>query len=249
MEKRALLLAVVVVVLCGSAALALDPLGPPTAGLKEGQFRVGIEYFYETSEVQLGGDEGYFAEFNLVVKVKEHMVTGNIGYGINDNWEVFARVGAEVEGEGTLQLLVPESITFEGDESFVFGGGTKVTFYEQGKAKLGALFQINWGDSDGDIMEEGDTVASADIETLEWSVAIGPSYQLTETASIYGGPFLYFLDGDLEIEGDKGDIEESSSAGGYIGVQVDLSEDTSFNVEWLHTHDADALAMMYAWKF
>lgn len=244
MGKKALLLAVVVVVVClCSSARALDPLGPPTAQLNQGQIRLGFEYFYETSEIQIDVDGE-----NAAIKVKEHMVTANIGYGISDSWEVFARLGAEVAGEATIHPFGP-GYEFEGDESFVYGGGTRATFYEQGKVKLGALFQMNWGDSDGDVKYEGST-DSAKIDTVEWGVAVGPSYQLNETVSLYGGPFLYFLDGDVEVDDDDvGDLEESSSAGGYFGVQVDLSEDTSFNVEWLHTHDSDALAMMYAWEF
>jgi hypothetical protein len=271
MGKR-LLIVVLVVFFSGSVAFALDPLGPPTAELKQGQFRVGIEYFYETSDIQLhNGKFSYFYagvfQFseeveNFDMKVKEQMITANVGYGLTDNWEAFVRLGGEVCGEASGYMPDEDSdITFDGDSSFVIGFGTKATVYEQGKVRLGALFQMNWADSDGKInSSDWDYSYSADIDTLEWAIAVGPSYQLNETVSIYGGPFLYFLDGDVtaKASGPPGipweekicyDLEESSSVGGYIGANFDFAENLSYNVEWLHTHDADAIAMMLAWKF
>ena len=154
---------------------------------------------------------------------------------------------------------------FEGDESFVYGFGTRATFYEQGKVKLGALFQMNWGSSDGEVdgytAGPNDTEYSFDVDTLEWAIAVGINYQLNETVALYGGPFLYILDGEVTAEAtwfedpelwhikDCYDLEAESTVGGYFGANFDLSEDLVYNVEWLHTHDSDALAMMIALKF
>ena len=95
-----------VISLYGSSAMALDPLGPPVAGLTQGQFRAGLEYFYEDSEIALYNGilaGGILPPFKM--NVKEHMVTANIGYGIHDRWEAFFRIGAEVSGDATGGLL------------------------------------------------------------------------------------------------------------------------------------------------
>lgn len=57
MEKRILIFCVVLVGLCGSTALALDPMGPPASGLNQGQFSLGFEY--STSEVDLYRVQSY----------------------------------------------------------------------------------------------------------------------------------------------------------------------------------------------
>ena len=45
------------------------------------------------------------------------------------------------------------------------------------------------------------------------------------------------------------DIDESSIFGGYLGAQIDIAKDISFNIEYQHTAFADALGMNLLWRF
>ncbi len=44
-------------------------------------------------------------------------------------------------------------------------------------------------------------------------------------------------------------VDESSIFGGYIGAQVDIAENSSFNIECQHTAAADALVVSLLWRF
>jgi len=255
MKKRISLLAVVLVAVCvyGSAALALDPMGPPTARLEKGRWSVGVEYFIEDSDIELDEARPVGTVSPFKMNVEEQLVTAKIAYGIADNWEIFLRLGSELSGEGTgTQAGSP--VTFDGDSGFVTGLGVRASLYKQGNLELGGLFQIGWGKSEGNIETQGQSF-SVDGHTTEIGVAIGPSYKITQNVSIYGGPFFYFIDGDIDgtvpVLGTdiSYDIDEDSYFGGYIGTQIDITGRAAFNIEWQHTATADGLGMGLVWRF
>lgn len=255
MEKRLGLLAVslVVVGFGASVAVALDPLGPPTAGLEKGQFSVGLEYFYEDTDIQMANTTvfgGRIPDFKM--NVDEHMVTVNLAYGLTDNWEAFVRIGAEVAGEADGNSGFFGSVSFDGDASGVIGLGTRLTLYEQDKLKVGAMVQVAWSKTEGDITWVGPK-SDVDVETTEIGVAIGPTYQLTDQVAIYGGPFAYVLNG--EVDGNLAgapltqDIEQDSAFGGYVGTLIDIKENLSCRIEYAHTASADSIGVAVVWTF
>ena len=105
MKKDLLLLAVVVVVgLSASAALALAPIGQPTAGLKQGQWSAGFDYSYSTQGLKTTTLEGTCAKVgdpivptSTKLKFTKGLETqryyGTIGYGIDDWWELNVSLG------------------------------------------------------------------------------------------------------------------------------------------------------------
>ena len=107
MQKRSLLIIVFVLVgLISSAAFALDPMGPPTAGLHKGKFGLGAEYSHTRMKLKMHGYESetqykfgaVFSESSgkipsFKVKLKMDKVYGYIGYGVSDDWEIFVRLG------------------------------------------------------------------------------------------------------------------------------------------------------------
>jgi opacity protein-like surface antigen len=221
MEKKMLLVAVVlmVVALAGSAVLALAPMGPPTAGLKTGQFRVGVEYAHSDVDMELDGEK--------LDGVTSNMIFANLGYGIMDDWEAFVRLGvanADVED-------------FSGDYGFALGLGTKVTFLKQENLNWGALFQINWLNSEDDV----------ELDAYDMQIAVGPTWKLSDTLSIYGGPFVHLIDG--EISDDNGDLEEDSAFGGYVGAEAALADNTSLFGEVQFTGAGWAIGTGISWKF
>ncbi len=114
MEKK-LLVVLVVVGLCSTVALALDPMGPPTAGLKQGQFEGSLEYSY--SEYGPQGEMG-----TNLKNVKVNKGYANLGYGIADNWEAFIRLGG-----ADTDFKTDDGIKYNGDIGFAYGFGTKAT--------------------------------------------------------------------------------------------------------------------------
>ncbi len=226
MQKKLLLIIVFVLVgLICSAAFALDPMGPPTAGLSEGKFGLGADYSHTRMKLKMHGNEseGLYHYGTLVpgtessgklasckVRLELDKVYGNIGYGITDDWEVFVRLGGmNADWRGDLFPTGSSASTrnYDGGPGFAYGFGTKKTFYNKDKLEIGALFQISWAQSTARFhgMRGGETVSeTAKLKLTEMQIAVGPTYHLTEKVSIYGGPFWHYANlGSSDISGSR----------------------------------------------
>ncbi|MHC4087822.1 MAG: hypothetical protein ACYSWZ_23355 [Planctomycetota bacterium] len=222
MEKKIIVILLVFAFCVPSFGLSF--MGAPKAGLKQGQFGLGLNY--TTSEMDLEFDliGGFPTETG---EVESDMLFVDLGYGINDQWEGFVRLGvAKLEMDG-----------WDGGNEFAYGFGTKVTISEQDAITWGALFQMVWIEGDDTVLG-----VDAEIDAYEIQIAIGPTYD-AENVRIYGGPFLHLVDGDLEVIGiDVADIEQESVFGGYVGAQFDIAENSCINVEAQLTGDAWAIS-------
>ncbi len=71
---------------------------------------------------------------------------------------------------------------------------------EEEKLKIGGLIQVGWSELDGAIRPKEWPVAddTVQFDLTQVQIAVGPSYDLTDMVSIYGGPFLHFVHGDWE---------------------------------------------------
>jgi len=244
-----------VISLCGSFALALSPMGPPAAGLKQGQFMAGVDYSYSQMDIKMnhGLSPGGGPSITLD-NLDKHYVLANLIYGIRDNWEVSLRVGG-----GAAQDKEPGGISYKTNSptfgnGYIFGFGTKATFVEEPKIKWGGLYQMIWAQADGRATAGGSSWSS-DVEYMEIQLAIGPTYKLNEKASIYGGPFFHILDGSFTAKRRTSaggrihyDLDEGSVFGGYIGTEINATENTVFRAEYQHTAAADALGMSLLFK-
>jgi len=231
MEKRKrmllLVVALMVAVLWSSAAWALRPMGPPMAGLEQGQYSVGFDFSYGKMNIEADGGTIEDAESSAYL--------ANLGYGISDNCEAFIRLGF-----AGFDVDDPDK-DFEGDNQFAYGFGTKVTFAENDALTWGGLFQMDWTKS-----EDGDV----EIDVYEIQIAAGPTYQM-EGMSLFCGPFLHFVGGDVTgtPDGDF-DLEQESLFGGYVGAQFDIAENASWNIEYQTTgDDAYAICTGIEWRF
>ncbi|MHC4642024.1 MAG: hypothetical protein ACYS32_10290 [Planctomycetota bacterium] len=246
MKNRILILCVVLVGLCGSTALALDPMGPPASGLNQGQFSLGFEY--STSEVDLYRVQSYSSSgHKFDTEIDKYYA--RLGYGISEKTEGFVRLGlSDFEYErGTY----PGSGSWKGDDdgAFALGVGLKTTFHEDGNLKWGGLIQLNWAEYSGS--RENPNASSEQTGKFETTIteiqlAAGPTYKLMEGVSVYGGPFIHIVNGDHSHKhasgtGDYG-VDEKTDFGAYIGAQVDLATNTALNIEYQDTGDAWALA-------
>ncbi|MHC4692713.1 MAG: hypothetical protein ACYS67_08220 [Planctomycetota bacterium] len=234
MEKK--IVVVLVAVLCCSApSFGLSFMGPPKAGLEQGQFGVGANFSYSEMDVEVSG-----YGLSDTADVDTTALLADIGYGVINQVEVFGRVGvSSLEAED-----------FDGDFEFAYGFGTKVTIAEQDPVTWGALFQIGWLEGDdtvtGFIPGYGIVTADQEIDAYEIQIAVGPTYE-AENMRVYGGPFLHLVDGDYDADILGGpdlsfDVEQESEIGGYIGAQFDLAENSAASVEFQFTADAWAIA-------
>jgi len=283
MEKKITLLVVtlIIVFVSNSVVLALSPMGPPKALLGQDRWDLGIEYTHTSMDLEATGDiteiqiDPPNPDFVSVEKVKHHIndIKSNIvmvraGYGINDDWDAFVRVGV-VDAKDEIEQTYPDgdpSVTYKGfDGSFglAWGFGTRATFWQDEEVSWGGLFQVTWlepGDSSIDLV--GDPVFSGDAEIKIWEVqiAVGPTLRLDDNFRVYGGPFLHFVNGDLDISGEtdigfqdviKGttDIEEKSQFGGYVGAHLDVDQNTSCCIELQFTGDAWGIGLGAARRF
>jgi hypothetical protein len=275
MEKRRLVKAVVVVVaVSASVALALPPMGPPMATLKQGQFSAGFEYGYSDMDLEVDVKQSLTApgvdvsakESGPLDDFKSNMLFGRLGYGVTDNWEVFMRLGvADVEMEDW----------FDGSYGFAWGLGAKATLLKQDSLTWGGLLQVTWfnpgddkltdivsvpaGEGEADVTISG----NGEVDWWEIQIAVGPTWQ-RDGFCIYGGPFLHFLNGDYDEKltgtltnpGDvvsrlTADIEEDSALGGYVGAQWDIGKwinNASWNAELQFTGDAWAFGTGVIWR-
>jgi opacity protein-like surface antigen len=263
-----------------SAVYALPPMGPPKALLGQDRVEVGIEYGYRNMDLEAVGkvtDIQVSPEFITVRKgqhnidnLKSNIVLGRAGYGINDNWDAFVRLGV-VNAKGDIERIFPDNATpdkyegFDGSFGFAAGFGTRATFWQGEHVSWGGLFQMTWEKPDeSDISLSGDTNFSgtAEIEIWEVQIAVGPTLRLVDGFCLYGGPFLHFVKGDLELSGQtvdmgsemrveaSGDIEEKSQFGGYVGASWGASEDIfHFFIELQFTGDAESVGLCTAWRF
>ena len=253
-------LALTIVVLSGSNAFALDLMGPPVAGLEKGMARGGIEYTSSKTDLKLieGKGEQYRAGELLasedvdsitISDFKANKVYGSVGYGLFENCEAFLRMG--MAGSEFGDSLFEEDESFDGSTDFTMGGGIKATFYEGFDFKLGALIQANWAKYDGKVkIPDLSSNNFSQIELMEMQIALGATRMFSERLSVYGGPFVVFINGDFELnlstenEGlliteYKWDINEGPIYGGYIGAQIKIAKNCYCNIEYQNTSDTD----------
>jgi len=252
MEKKKHLFGVVfmVVCLCASAAPAFDPMGPPTAGLKQSSLSAGVEYMWSNMDIEsysvhtkVNGipAPGLFVS-GTVKNVESNKIYANLGFGMTDDWEVFLRLGAaDADPDKSKNSDNLAGYTGCSDYGFAIGGGTKITFLksENGKLKWGALAQVSWAILDFDrksySIDGYDATLSAEIDLLEAQLAVGPTYNLREGVSIYGGPFFHFINGEADLKGSidgmplkvSADLKQDSIFGGYVGIQIDIKPSPS----------------------
>jgi hypothetical protein len=71
-------------------------------------------------------------------------------------------------------------------------------------------------------------------------VLSGPAVQLNEDVCFYGGPFLHFAEGDLEIQSsqEEGELEQRCELGVFIGMLLNLGSGASLSFEFFFTGEA-----------
>jgi len=246
-----LIVAVSIVGLFASAAMALDPMGPPVANLTKGAWSVGAEYSY--SDMTIARILDSWSGASTPVDIKMQKIYANIGYGISDNVVGFVRAGF---GSLEWDAITGRSYDFEGydgDWDFIWGGGFKATLFESDTVDWGLLAQYSWSGASlsGDQEDSTTYTGTYDIKIDELQIAAGPCWKASEGVQIYGGPFLHFVRGrwsdNIWDDQIRKAIDEDSQIGGYVGGNIDVSENLCFNIEYMMTGDAYAIAAAITW--
>lgn len=276
MRKSQLAGAIIVLCFCCSAGFALDPLGSASDKLQKGQFGIGVDYSdsdidfkakgrsnLEIYNVTIGSLVGIQSEKQRLDLdgVEVQKAYANLGYGITDNLEAFLRLGA-----------ADADWRDDGDTHFSFGLRTGVTFYQKDALRLSALAQYSWVQTEFDSLPLTTVVSGTSYPLLmsgrlsmhEIQIAMGPTYELTDNVSLYGGGFFHLMDGTLDLKGSATtvgipqfrydldssyDIDQVSELGVYIGAWIKTANNISYSIEYQHTNSADAIAMRLLWKF
>jgi len=262
-EFVSLIFVIAVVGLCSSTALALDPIGPPVAGCKQDQFSAGFELATGEMDLEASGPLNKSSHSGAVIDdFKSNKYLARIGYGLSDDWEIFTRLGiadAEFDGDGSYP-------NFDSDHEFSFGVGTKKTFIDNGDVKWGAVFQFSWAEVDDKFSNQDISFANGaiapyygvnkiELEWYEMQLALGPQWMVDEGIYLYGGPFLHFLEGDLDVETGsyesryEYELEQESEFGGFVGCLVEIDPHIVANVEGQIMSDAWLLAVGVNWLF
>lgn len=279
MEKRIMLFAVtlIIVFVSNPVVLALTPMGPPKALLGQDRWDLGIEYAHQSMDLEAVGlvqdiQPGLTVtrkDKHNIDNFKSNIILARAGYGINDDWDAFVRVGvvdAQADIERTFSDGAPsfDYKGFDGSFGFAWGFGTRATFWQDEEVSWGGLLQITWLEpGDSSISQSGDPNFSGngEIDIWEVQIAAGPTWRADENLRIYGGPFLHFVNGDLDYRGRTvdmgdeirvkatGDIEEKSQFGGYVGAHLDVDQNTFCSLELQFTSDVWGIGLGAARRY
>lgn len=259
-----------------NSVYGLSLMGPPRSLLQPEENSFGIELGYSEMDLDSFGDVTEtvaglstpdFSKYKIE-KLKSIMPLVRFDTNIFENWDLFLRVGAS-DASGDLNEEQAGGASghkfndFDGNLGFSWGVGTRTTFYQQDNTTWGAIFQADWinpGDSDITDKTDAGFSGSAEISYWEVQVAIGPTVEF-DNVRVYGGPFLHFVNGDLDISGTttstipdtstkvSHDIKEKSQLGGFLGAQWNLGNNNTLVTEAQFTGDAWGIGIGTTWKF
>ena len=98
-------------------------------------------------------------------------------------------------------------------------------------------------------------VNKIELDWYEIQLALGPNWMVDEGIYLYGGPFLHFLEGDVDVITSglrtryEHELEQESEFGGFVGCLVEVDPHIVVNVEGQLMSDAWLLAAGVTWLF
>ena len=286
MTKRIALFAVIFIVigLTGSIVMALPPMGPPRALVGQDRWAVDVGVSHSKMDLEAFGTArerlsdaapwlpASYAEHSIE-DLTSNMLLGRLSYGAYDTVDVFVCLGlSDAQDDMTEELATGgdgnKYTELDCSHGFAYGLGARATFWQEGDIVWGGLIQILWenpGDGDVDLAptdgDPGKLSGDVEIDLQEIQVAVGPTVQM-RGFSVYGGPFLHFVTGDIDIDATgtdsfsavnrvdlSQDIREESEFGFFAGGQGEVDQDTSWFVEFQITGDAWGIGIGGSRKF
>lgn len=243
---------------------ALDFLGQPSARVKIMNSLLGFGYMKSNIDIKTDDDMGDFAsaEFDIEdIDIDKYFF--DLGAGGDDHTAFFFRIGAARaepdtgDNESNFAGYIGDS-----DDALLLGGGVKVTLYDKDRLKWGVSAQFTKTEYDfkkSDFTLDGADYVDFDAEATFYEIMIstGPTFVVNKYVSVYGGPFLHFIRGEIEASALKDtvpaygetDITEDSIPGGFVGVEFTLGDELSFAIEGQKTNSAAAVGGSLSFRF
>jgi len=249
--------------LMSTQVLAFDLMGPTTSRLKDsGKSSIAAEYFWSSMEIDADGISALDLTSDTIDDFETDKITAKLALGMGRGSEIFFRFGvADADPDNNDDWGgIPDHIG-SSDEVLILGGGAKWTLYDDANFGWGLLTQVSWAeyDFDGKSYSVGvhDVTLSPEFKIVEVQIATGPTLKLNEDLTIFGGPFLYFLNGDADFEGTidgspetvSADLDQESLLGGYIGAELELGENAILSFEVQTTSGSSGMGGQLVWKF
>jgi hypothetical protein len=273
MKYRILVAALLAVALCAPMSMALSKMGAPAASLGAGKWSIGADYSYASqnidfSDLKFDGQDADSDEREGTAKyVKMQTMLAKFEYGVVDNWDVYAALGgAQLKGSSDEEDFLGD---VKSSTEPAYGFGTRVTLWQDGALKVGALGQVLWMNNLDDTIKGSDGPDDVwkdklNVNMSEVQIAFGPTYQLAPGVVVYGGPFADFLQGDFTdkwtetftgegTETDTGkveaDLNQAAWFGAYAGVELTLAQNLMGSVEYQHTAFGDCVGANLTFRF
>ena len=207
---------VVIITVLGvcSSALAMAPVGSPTAIL-EGE-RFGLSFEYGQADADLVFEDAGTEDFDWRTSYAVFSMA------FTERWDFYLRLGASQA----------EAAGFDGDWNVSWGLGTRVTAFKWDAFSWGALVQFTNLVSRFETVDEfliDDTPlllnTKEELDVMEYVLATGPAWQL-DRLTLYGGLLVRCVTGeftaDAGLAGDQFDLDDHWDVGGYVGGRVTL---------------------------
>ena len=260
---KRLIIVTIGVMLMSTQVFAYDLMGPTTSRLKDsGKTSIGVEYFWSSMEIGADGISALDLTSDTIDDFEIDKITANLALGMGRGSEIFFRFGvADADPDNNNNWgSIPDNIG-SSDEVLVLGGGIKWTLYQNANFGWGLLTQLSWAqyDFDGKSYPVGahNATLSTEFEIIEIQIATGPTVKIDNNITIFGGPFLYFLNGDADFEGTingspaivSADLDQESILGGYIGAGLELGQKANFSFEVQATNGSYGIGGQLVWKF
>lgn len=260
---KRLIIVTIGIMLMGTQVLAFDLMGPTTSRLKDsGKTSIGAEYFWSSMEIDADSISALDLTSDTIDDFEIEKITANLALGMGRGSEIFFRFGvADVAPDNNNDWgSIPDNMG-SSDEVLVLGGGAKWTLYDNAGFGWGLLTQVSWAkyDFDGKSYSVGAhaVTLSPEFEIVEVQIATGPTLELNKDITFFGGPFLYFLNGDADFEGTidgsqstiTADLDQESLLGGYIGAELELGQNVVVSFEVQATSGSSGMGGQLVWKF
>ncbi len=137
--------------------------------------------------------------------------------------------------------LNDERLRINTNWDLIWAIGSRYTIHQEDRWIIGAVGQFTtYSGQDGESRVRG-TRSDVDIDIFEFQIGLGVGYDM-DGWILYAGPFLYYLDGDIEAETVTGrrftvDLEQETAAGIFIGGLFEMRENALGLIEYLVTPD------------
>ena len=239
--KKVFVVTGILIVLLFDVAHA-GPIGSPTATLEQGTGSVGVDLTSQRQDLQIFGT-GLFD--GVIEDYDNQQTTATLSYGVTDRFEVFGRVGY-LEGDGTI------------DGERVMGAGARLTLSENPfdveGLSIGMTGQFSLARLDvsvpvtiGHCWWKRTIPVDMSVDLFETIMAVGATYEIDDF-TVYGGPALYRLDGDIEATsskwlGNEDGSLKSDKVIGYVGASWNCWKDIKLTGEFQFAPDHQSIGI------